>query len=179
MAFRSQISSRRDWIFTSSVELFFSLGTVLTVDSSCYREIHPCTWNRPRLRFSGGSCQTPNYKDSEETQKTGFFKTYLFIRAVVHEHHVIFSSHFLKTGPMFPLILGLIQEPVTNQTRVRTVLSLLPTWDPSKTQTHFFLKKSLAFSRSPPQGVRLFWPTLPTDDTRETNTVTTRVSFLD
>lgn len=35
----------------------------------------------------------------------------LRIRAVVHEHHVIFSSDFLKCVPLIPLILSFVKEP--------------------------------------------------------------------
>lgn len=35
----------------------------------------------------------------------------LRIRAVVHEHHVIFSSYFLKCVPLIPLILSFVKEP--------------------------------------------------------------------
>lgn len=40
------------------------------------------------------------------------FVSYLFLCAVVHKHHVVFSRDLLKLFPVFPLILRLVKESV-------------------------------------------------------------------
>lgn len=97
MALRSQMSSRRDWIFSSSWEGFF-LGAAASLVVSFF------------------SC-----KETVSFQLFFFVKSIdmvvcrfwicLRIRAVVHEHHVIFSSYFLKCVPLIPPILSFVKEP--------------------------------------------------------------------
>lgn len=84
----------------------------------------------------------------------------LGIRAVVHEHHVVFSSYFLKCLALIPLILSFLKKPgekhfkclidgLTKERTEKMVISI------TIVQLYFFLKKSLAFSRSAPHDVRL------------------------
>lgn len=130
--------------------------------------------DRPHLEFKGSLYfQVVTSKVIEEVYRLLIhcLVPCLFIRAVVPEHHVIFSSFFLKTLSVFPLIFSLVKEPVRKQTSFRILLTHFNVENQEVfsfiAQSHFFLKISLAFSRSPQQAVRLLWPTFPTKQTIE------------
>lgn len=93
-------------------------------------------------------------------------KIHLCTCAIVHVDQVVLSCHLLKARPVLPLIFCLLQEPEGKKTRrqlkkIKINSMWWPLWTVGRL-SHFFLKRSLAFSRSPPYDVRLDWPFLPT-----------------
>lgn len=103
MALRSQMSSRRDWIFSSSWEGFLLSAAALVVSSFSYTETLEIQLGE---LFSGGRREEYWY---------GVFGICLCVRAVVHEHHVVLPSYFLKCVALFPLILSFLKEPGEKQ----------------------------------------------------------------
>lgn len=99
----------------------------------------------------------------------------LFICAVVHKHNVIFSCHFHEVLSMLPLIFSLVKEPVEKKEPYPTYSSLIKKkkkhfFSFSFASFYFFLKIFLAWFKSAPHLVRLFWPTFPTEQEPEKKT---------
>lgn len=145
MAFRSQMSSRRDWIFWSSWEGFLLAAAALVVSSfSCKETPSTGYW----------------LYQADIDLAAGRSWTCLRVCAVVHEHHVVFPRYFLKCVALFPLIRGFLMEPGEKQFKcfndeLTENGSEKGDFNPI-VQAYFFLKSSLAFCRFPPHDFRLF-----------------------
>lgn len=80
--------------------------------------------------------------------------SYLFLCAVVHKHHVVFSRYFFKLFSLFPLIFSLVKEPVGGKQTIQLIQA--QGQRKSIASSHFFLKISLALFRSAAHSDRLF-----------------------
>lgn len=121
MALRSQMSSRRDWIFTSSWEGFLLVAAALVVSSFSCKEKLSNQLVEPLFCLFGYFWGLGEVCTDMVVCR---FWICLRIRAVVHEHHVIFSSYFLKCAALIPFILSFVKEPGEKQSNVELMNSL-------------------------------------------------------